>query len=176
MVDNDGDGYRACSDKASDFDRWTEEGPTSDPLCAARHKDDVEGLIELRHFFVGVCFDFHSVSETGNVPVAGLVHRGERVEESCPGGVEGHDGWIFFSSTSATRQAMTRGRGKNDNNEEMPSPRGFEKNLLPLRSSLHLMKLGAEGGSRQFPLLTTASKIRGLGTKGLRKDAHLCDS
>ena len=60
MVDNDGDGYRACQDKASDFVCWTEEGPTKimgvvedgDPLCAACHEDDVEGLIELHHFLL----------------------------------------------------------------------------------------------------------------------------
>ena len=28
MVDNDGDRYRACPNKASDFVHWTEEGPT----------------------------------------------------------------------------------------------------------------------------------------------------
>ena len=166
MVNNDRDGYRACPNEASIFVRWTEEGPTKimgvgedgDPLCAARKEDDVEGLIELLHFFVEVSLKVHCAGETSDVLVAGLVHRGEQVEESCPGGVEGHDGRIFFSSMSATRRAMTRGRGGNDNNDEMPSPRGFETNLLLLRSSLHLMKLGAEEGSRQFPLLATASK------------------
>ena len=49
----------------------------SDPPCAARHEDNVEGLIELRHFFIGVCFNYHRTVETGNVPVAGLVRRGE---------------------------------------------------------------------------------------------------
>ena len=127
MVGNDGDGYRACPNEASDFVRWLEEGPTkmmgvvegSDPPCAARHKDDNEGLIELRHFLVGVHFEVHRAGETGNVPVAGLVHRGEQVEESCPGGVEGHDG-VFLCSTSATRWAMTRGRSGNDDNDKMP--------------------------------------------------------
>jgi hypothetical protein len=95
-----------------------------DPLCAARHEDDVEGLIELRHFFVEVCFEVHRTDETGNVPVARLVHCDERVEESCPGGVEGHDG-VFLSSTSAIRRVMTRGCDRNDNNDKMPSPRGF---------------------------------------------------
>ena len=49
-------------------------------------------MIELPHFFVGVCLKVHRAGETGNVPVAGLVHCGERVEESCPVGMEGHDG------------------------------------------------------------------------------------
>ena len=71
MVDNDGDGYRVCPDEASDFVRWTEEGPTKimgvvedgDPPCAVRHEDNVEGLIELRHFFVGVCFEVHCIGD-----------------------------------------------------------------------------------------------------------------
>ena len=100
MVDNDGYGYRACSDEASGFVRWTEGCPTEvigvvedgDRPCAGRHEDNVEGLIELCHFFVGVRLEVHRAGETGDVPVAGLVHRGERVEESCPGGVEVHDG------------------------------------------------------------------------------------
>ena len=83
MVDNDGYGYRACSDEASDFVCWTEEGPTKvmgvvedgDRPCASRHKDNVEGLIELCHFFVGICLKVHRASEAGDVPVAGLVHR-----------------------------------------------------------------------------------------------------
>ena len=60
MVDNDGYGYRACSDEASDFVCWTEEGPTKvmgvvedgDRPCASRHKDNVEGLIELCYFLL----------------------------------------------------------------------------------------------------------------------------
>ena len=46
-------------------------------------------MIELRHFSVGVHLKVHCGDETGDVLVAGLVHRGERVEERCPGGVEG---------------------------------------------------------------------------------------
>ena len=60
MADNDGEGCRACPNEASDFVCWTEEGPTKimgvvedgDPLCAARHEDDVERLIELSHFLL----------------------------------------------------------------------------------------------------------------------------
>ena len=67
MVNNDRDGYRACPDEASDFVRWTEEGPTEvmgvvgdgDPPCAARHEDDVDWLIELYHFSIGVCLKVH---------------------------------------------------------------------------------------------------------------------
>ncbi len=164
MVNNDGDGYRACPDKASDFVCWVEEGPTEimgvvedgDPPFAAHYEDDVEGLIELCHFFVGVCFEVH------HAVVARLVHHGEQVEEGCSGGVEGHDG-VFLSSTSATWREMRRGRGRNNDNDEMPSPRGFETNWLPLRSSLHLMNLGAEGGSHQFPLIAS-TVCRGLST------------
>ena len=109
-----------------------------DPLCAACHKDDVEGLIGPHHFFVGVCLKVHCAGETSNVLVAGVVHHGERVEESCPGGVKGHDG-VFLSSTSATRRAMARGRGGNDNNDKRPSPRGFKTKFVatPLQSSSH---------------------------------------
>ena len=135
--DNDGYGYRACPEEASDFVCWTEEDPTKimgvvedgDPLCAVCHKDNIEGLIELCHSSIGVCLKVHCAGETGDVPVAGLVHPGERVEESCPGGVEGHDG-VFLSSTSATRQAMTRGRGRNDDNDERLSPRGFKTKFV----------------------------------------------
>ena len=35
-----------------------------DPPCAACDRDDVEGLIELHHFFVGVCFRVHRASKT----------------------------------------------------------------------------------------------------------------
>ena len=95
-------------------------------------------FVERTFFSFGVCFKVHRAGETGNVPVAGLVHCGERVEESCPGGVEGHDG-VFLSSTSATRRAMTRGRGGNDDNDESLSPRGFETKFVAtsLQSSSH---------------------------------------
>ena len=45
----------------------------------------------------------------------------------------------FLSSTSATRRAMTRGHGRNSNNDERPSPRGFETKFVatPLQSSSH---------------------------------------
>ena len=68
----------------------------------------------------------------------------------------GHGG-VFLSSTSATRWAMTRGRDGNNNNDKMPSPRGFETKFVAtlLQSSSHE---GAEGGSRQFPLRATASE------------------
>ena len=52
--------------------------------------------------------------------------------------MEEHDG-DFLSSTSATRRAMTRGRGGNGNNDKRPSPRGFETKFVatPLQSSSH---------------------------------------
>jgi hypothetical protein len=45
----------------------------------------------------------------------------------------------FLSSTSATRRAMTRGRDENNDNDKMPSPRGFEIKFVatPLQSSSH---------------------------------------
>ncbi len=48
-----------------------------DPPRAVCHKDDVEGLIELCHLFVGVRLEVHWASETRNVPVARLLHHGE---------------------------------------------------------------------------------------------------
>ena len=94
-----------------------------DPPCAVRHEDNVEGLIELRHFFVGVCLKVHRAGETSNVLVARVVHHGEQVEESCPGDVVGHGG-VFLSSSSATRLLMMRGCGGNDDNNNPLSKRG----------------------------------------------------
>ena len=95
--------------------------------------------------FVVVPLEVHRAGETGNVLVAGLVHRGERDEESCPGGVEGHD-VDFLSSTSATRWAMTRGHGGNDDNDKRPSPRGFKTKFVAtlLQSSSHETWRGRE--------------------------------
>ncbi len=58
-------------------------------------------MVELRHFYVKVCFEVHCAGETGDVPVAGLTHHGEQVEEGFPGGVEGH-GAVFYFYVIAT--------------------------------------------------------------------------
>ena len=50
------------------------------PPCAVCHEDNVEGLIELCHFFVGVRLEVHRAGETGDVPVPGLVYHIERSE------------------------------------------------------------------------------------------------
>jgi len=60
VVDNDGYGYRACPDEASNFVHWTEEGPTKimgvvkdgDLPCAVCHEDNIEGLIEMINFLL----------------------------------------------------------------------------------------------------------------------------
>ncbi len=88
MVNNDGDGCWAHPDKASYLVRGVEEGSAKvmeivedgDLPCAVCHKEKAVGLIELCHFFVKVCFEIDCAGETGNVPDAGLVHRGEQVE------------------------------------------------------------------------------------------------
>ena len=54
------------------------------------HKEETIGLVESHHLYAGVCFEVHRAGETGNVQVAKLVHHGEQVEESFPGGVEDH--------------------------------------------------------------------------------------
>jgi hypothetical protein len=64
--------------------------------CAVRHAEEVVGLVESRHFYVGICFEIHRAGETGNFPVAGLVHSGERVEEDFRGGMEGHGAFLFL--------------------------------------------------------------------------------
>ena len=121
-----------------------------DPPGVVCNKDDVEGLIELHHFFVGICLEVHCAGETSNVPVAGLVHHGKQVEKSCPGGVAGHDS-VFLSSTSATRRAMTRGRHGNDNNDKRPSPRGLRL-LEPSKTGTYV-KYHYHGDAYQYALL-----------------------
>jgi hypothetical protein len=110
MVNNDGDGCRARPDEASHFVCGAEEGSTEvmeivedgDLPCAVHHEKKTVGLVEPCHFYVEVCFEVHRASETGNVPVAGLVHRGERVEEGFPGGVEGHGAvFLYVIATAA---------------------------------------------------------------------------
>jgi hypothetical protein len=91
MVNNDGDGcYWAHPNKAFHFVCGVEEGSAKvievvkdgDLPRAVCYKEKTVGLIELHYFFVKVCFKIHCAGKTGNVLVAGLVHRGEQVEES----------------------------------------------------------------------------------------------
>ncbi len=104
MVNNDGDGCRARPNEASHFVCGAEEGfakvmeivEDGDLPHADCHKEKTVGLVEPHHFYVKVCFKVHCTSETGNVPVAGLVHRGEQVEEGFPGSVEGHGTVLYF--------------------------------------------------------------------------------
>jgi hypothetical protein len=61
----------------------------------------------------------------------------------------------FLSSTSATRLLMTRGRsGNNDNDKRPPLQKGARQRLSPLRSSLHLVRLGVGG---RFPPIHSPS-------------------
>jgi len=50
-----------------------------------------------------------------------------------------------------------------------PLQEGLRQSSMPLRSSLYLMNIGAEGDSHQFPLLATASKQqRNFETRDIR--------
>jgi hypothetical protein len=75
-----------------------EDGDLPRAVC---HEEKTVGLVERRHFYVEVCFEVHCAGETGDVPVAGLFHHGEQVEEGFPGGVEGH-GAVFYFYVIAT--------------------------------------------------------------------------
>ncbi len=63
---------------------------------AVSHEEKIVGLVESCHFQLGVCIEDHRAGETGNVLVAGLVHRGEQVEKGIPGGMEGHGVFLFL--------------------------------------------------------------------------------
>ncbi len=100
-------------------------------------------MVESRHFNAGVCFEVHRTGETGDVLVAGLIHRGEQVDEGVPGGVEGLGIFYFYEMLQlrmASASATTRGCGGNDesipprdldNSSRAPSPRRypFEKGI-----------------------------------------------
>ena len=75
-----------------------EDGDLPRAVC---HEDEKVGLVESRHFHIRVSFEIHCAGETGDVPVAGLLHHGEQVEEGVPGSVEGH-GAIFIFMKYAT--------------------------------------------------------------------------
>ncbi len=148
MVNNDGDGCRAHPGKASHFVCGAEEGSAKvmeivedgDLPHAVCHKEKTVGLVEPHHFYGEVCFEVHHAGETGNVPVAGLVHCGERVEEGFPGGVEGH-GAVFYFYVIAT---AVDGFGFEDNKRigrimTKGSLQGIQamRCKLPLRAGIH---------------------------------------
>ena len=65
-----------------------------DFLRVVRHEEETKELIESHQFYKEICFEVHCAGENGDVPVAGLVHRGDRVEVGCPGGLEDY-GAVF---------------------------------------------------------------------------------
>jgi hypothetical protein len=69
------------------------------PFFVCREEKTV-GLVEHRHFYFEACLKIHRTGETGDVLIAGLVHGGDRVKKSFPGGVGGH-GIAFFISTKS---------------------------------------------------------------------------
>ncbi len=82
MNEDNGGGIQAHPDKASHFVGGVKECPPKivgvvddgDFLRIVHHEEETKGLVELRHFYVKICFEVHRASETGNVPVVGLVH------------------------------------------------------------------------------------------------------
>ena len=108
--------FRRTFEGSAEVMEVVEDGDLPRAIC---HEQKTVGLVESHHFYIGVCFEIHRAGETNDVSVlvARLVHRGERVEEGFPGGVEDH-GADFYSSTHATgRMALptTRWCGRNDN-------------------------------------------------------------
>jgi hypothetical protein len=104
MVNNDGDGCGARSNKASHLVCGAEEVSAKvvgivvdgDLLCLVCHKEKTVSLIELHHFYIGVGFEVHRAGVTRDVLVARLVHFVEQVEESFSGGLVDHDYFLFL--------------------------------------------------------------------------------
>ena len=104
MIEDNGGGIWARPDEASHFVGGAKECPPKivgvvddgDFLRAVCHEEEIEGLVEPRHFYIEICFKVHRTGETGDVPAAGLVHQGDRVEEDCPGGLEDHGAVFYF--------------------------------------------------------------------------------
>ncbi len=110
-----------------------EDGDLPRAVC---HEKEIVGLVESHHFQLGVCFEVHRASETGNVSVAGLVQHGERVEEGIPGGIEGYGAFYFYDIATAVV-----GFGFDDN-ERIMTKRSLQGFLaicreLPLCTSIH---------------------------------------
>jgi hypothetical protein len=103
MIHNDRDGCGSRPDEATHFVGGAEEGAAEvvgiveddDLLFVVGNKQEAVGLVEACHFCIEACFKVHRASETGNVPVAGLIRHGKRVEEGIPRGVEGHGAVII---------------------------------------------------------------------------------
>jgi hypothetical protein len=75
-----------------------EDGDLPPAVC---HEEEIVGLVESCQFHIGVCFKVHRAGKTGDVSVAGLVHRGEQVEEGIKGGMEGHCAFYFYEIAMA---------------------------------------------------------------------------
>ena len=85
MIEDNWGGVLARPDEASHFVGGAKECPPKivgvvddgDFLPVIRHEEETEGLVEPCYFYVEICFEVHHAGETGDIPVAGLVHRGE---------------------------------------------------------------------------------------------------
>ncbi len=64
------------------------------------HEEKTVGLVEHPHFYFEACLKIHRAGETGDVSIAGLIYRGDRVKQSFPGGVGGHGVTIFIATKS----------------------------------------------------------------------------
>jgi hypothetical protein len=108
VVHDDGDGRRANSDKAAHFVGGAKEGAAKivgvvedgDSLFFVCREEKTVGLVKHRHFYFEACLEIHCTGETGDVSIAGLVYRGDRVKKSFPRGMGGHGITIFFSMKS----------------------------------------------------------------------------
>jgi hypothetical protein len=117
VVHNDGGGRRAKPDKAAHFVGGAEEGAAKivgvvedgDFLFFVCREEKTVGLVAPCHFYFKACLKIHRASETGDILIAGLVHRGDQVKKSFPGGVGGH-GIAFFISTKSYGGWADKGR------------------------------------------------------------------
>ncbi len=111
-------------------------------LLVVRREEETEGLDELRHFYLKARLEIHRAGETGNVAVAGLVHRGDQGKERFPGGLELH-GFLFLRKATAGVLGFNN-EGCNGNDERILFQRNLNDLLAPLpfrlRASCHLEK------------------------------------
>ncbi len=112
MVHDDWDGGGANSDKAAQFVGGAEEGAAKivgvvedgGSLFFVCCEKKTVGLVEHCHFYFEACLEIHRAGETGDISIARLVHRGDRVKKkkkkSFQGGVGGHGVAFFISMKS----------------------------------------------------------------------------
>ncbi len=108
VVHDDRDSGRAYPDEAAHFVGGAEEGAAKivgvvedgDFLFFVCRAEKTVGLVKPCHFYFKACLKIHRAGETSDILIAGLVHRGDQVKKSFPGGMGGH-GIAFFISTKS---------------------------------------------------------------------------